>query len=307
MARRSNQMISTSRIKDLAHKYDGFILDQYGVLHNGTSSCPGSIDCLERLYNSGKKLMLLSNSSKRAEFTLSRLNQYGISPEWFIGAVTSGEEVCKSLNAKPIGKSCVWLTWKDADLSYLNDCHVQAAPSVDQADFILAHGSQDIVFESKRLSTTFHKTNDWTVIDPILQQALKKQLPMVCANPDLISIKPDGSIAHMPGKIAQRYAELGGEVTYYGKPHARHFQTCIDLMGIDPSKIIHVGDSLHHDIQGANNAGVDSVFVANGVHAHELGLDPIDGRNAAIDQDQLIKLVDSTGCAPTYTVSAFSW
>ena len=109
------------------------------------------------------------------------------------------------------------------------------------------------------------------VIDPMLKQCVEAKLPMVCANPDFVMVRPDGTTAHMPGKIAQRYEALGGSCTSFGKPHAPHFEACVREIDLPKEKVVHVGDSLHHDIAGANAAGIASVFVAGGVHREELG------------------------------------
>lgn len=97
------------------------------------------------------------------------------------------------------------------------------------------------------------------------------------------------------GKIAQRYASKGGTVQHFGKPNMRHFHACLDNLGIafDANAksipgVAHVGDSLEHDVAGANESGIDSIFVLGGIHAKELGLLPTgceDGGIAIIDDD----------------------
>jgi len=44
----------------------------------------------------------------------------------------------------------------------------------------------------------------------------------------------------------------------------------VDACGVDPAEVVHVGDSLHHDIQGANAAGIDSIWVTGGIHKNEI-------------------------------------
>ena len=255
-----------------------------------------------------KKLILLSNSSKRAAFTLERLRRYNIEPEWFHGAITSGEETCKALLAKPLGKRCVWLTWEEAETSFLSSCAVSAAGSIEEADFILVQGTQEIVYaNNRRVPILFHSDQDWSMIVPLLERARARGLPLICANPDLVSVKHDGSIAHMPGKIATKYQEMGGQVQMYGKPQVEHFQACLERLGLNMNRVVHVGDSLHHDILGANQAKIDSIFVANGVHAEELGLNPIDGRADTLAADRLARILEAAGVTPTHTVTAFAW
>ena len=121
---------------------------------------------------------------------------------------------------------------------------------------------------------------------------------MVCANPDYIMVKPDGSTGHMPGKIAQCYEQLGGKCSWFGKPHVPHFQACLRDLGLDKSRVAHVGDSLHHDVAGANGAGIDSVFVAGGVHRKQLGSE----LGVLPPKEALKKLFEEEGQTPTHVV-----
>ena len=124
---------------------------------------------------------------------------------------------------------------------------------------------------------------------------------MVCANPDFIMVRPDGKVGHMPGKIAQRYEELGGKCTSFGKPHKAHFDACLRDLGLPKEKVAHVGDSLHHDIAGANAAGIASVFVTGGVHRDELGFD----LNVLPGKSDLQSLFKKHSQTPTHVVPMF--
>ena len=42
---------------ELVSKYDAFILDQFGVMHNGLSALDGAVDCVRELYKAGKPLI----------------------------------------------------------------------------------------------------------------------------------------------------------------------------------------------------------------------------------------------------------
>ena len=76
---------------EIINQYDGFILDQYGVMHNGSNALPGSIECIRELKDRGKKLIVLSNTSSPSAVALRKLPKLGFNKEWFVGAVTSGE------------------------------------------------------------------------------------------------------------------------------------------------------------------------------------------------------------------------
>jgi ribonucleotide monophosphatase NagD (HAD superfamily) len=136
--------------------------------------------------------------------------------------------------------------------------------------------------------------------------AVGKNLPAVCANPDYIVQTPSGDgVAFMPGKIAQRYEELGGTCTTFGKPGIEHFEACITkLDGIEKHRVAHVGDSLHHDIAGAANANIPCIFVTSGIHKLELGT----AFGELPPQEKLEEVMTNeigTKIRPTHVVPAF--
>ena len=61
-------------IADLVSDYDGFVLDLWGVLHDGTSLYPGVADTMSRLAAAGKSFVMLTNAPRRAWATYSGLN-----------------------------------------------------------------------------------------------------------------------------------------------------------------------------------------------------------------------------------------
>lgn len=254
-------------------------------------------------------------------------------------------------------KKALWLTWKESELqnplqylSYItngiiddnnngdDDDHgndddttfttsngggyygeIDIATSVEEADFILLHGSEvwriDDDDDTNSIDLNFLYNEDYSKIDPLLNEAAERKLPMVCANPDLVVGLPGGVVGNMPGKIANRYVSKGGTVRHFGKPNPRHFHACLENLGVvtrddnnnnnnvnngntnnnaaasTKSNIpgvvtaAHVGDSLEHDIAGANAAGIDSIFVLGGIHAEELGLVPTTGISSNDDGD----------------------
>ena len=98
-------MPSLAAFSDLASEYDGFIFDQFGVMHNGATALDGAPALVARLAAAGKRLGILSNSSKRKEWSLRELLKFGFSAEHFVAAAvtTSGEEAWHALGAEWCG------------------------------------------------------------------------------------------------------------------------------------------------------------------------------------------------------------
>ena len=303
-------------IEEILDQYDGFILDQFGVLHNGTDGLEGAPECVQALHKLGKKLIILSNSSSPSSATVAKLPKLGYDPSHFVGAVTSGQETTHYVADHYPGKKAIFFTWDtktaSTQLDFLKKCgDLQVTEYVEDADLFLLHGvqvmrgpgggSNDDDVQETSLGG-YMETGDMTaVIDPILKACAERKLPMICANPDFIMVRPDNTTAHMPGKIAERYEALGGSCTSFGKPHAPHFEACVREINLPKDKVVHVGDSLHHDIAGANAAGIASVFVAGGVHREELGSE----LGAMPAQENLDELFAKHKQTPTHVVPLF--
>jgi len=299
----------------LLDQYDGFILDQFGVMHNGSHGLEGAADAVAAMKQKGKKIIILSNSSASSEATIAKLPKLGFDSKDFVGAVTSGEEASHYIASEfggadvPGKNKALFITWKalgrPSPMNFIGQCgNIDVASSVDDATFIICHGA-DVVrgpgADGEAAETSlgsFYEDGNLKAIEPVLKQCRERNLRMVCANPDFVMIKPDGTKGHMPGTIARRYEELGGTVHYFGKPHVPHFEACIRDLGLEKGRVAHVGDSLHHDVAGANASGIPSVFVAGGVHREELGSE----LGAVPDQQALEKLFETHEQTPTHVV-----
>ena len=105
--------------------------------------------------------------------------------------------------------------------------------------------------------------------------AKKRGLKFLCANPDIIVDR--GSVREWcAGALAKMYTDLGGESLYFGKP----FHPIYDLARrrlsssaahINDERILAIGDGITTDILGAENEGIDSLFITGGLAALETG------------------------------------
>lgn len=71
-------------ISDISDSYAGFIIDQWGVLHDGHKPYDGVVDCLKELKSRKKHIIILSNSGKRAEANKERLKKSVSVPAFMI-------------------------------------------------------------------------------------------------------------------------------------------------------------------------------------------------------------------------------
>jgi len=280
---------------EIAGDYDGFILDLWGVLHDGRAPIPGVLDCLARLRSAGKRTTILSNAPRRAELVEARVAEIGIPRALYDSLMCSGEEAWQHLSRRTdpfyaaLGRACYHIGPRRDD-NMLADIGLRRVDDVAEADFILNTGPSEYEATVEQY-------------EPLLRAARLRELPMVCANPDLVVIH-QGRRAICAGALAQRYEEIGGAVRWHGKPFPSVYETCFGLLGIaDRGRILAVGDSLRTDIAGANAVGIASILVLGGIHGEELGV----VAGALPDSARLAAAVAASGQRPSYAIAHLFW
>ncbi|MBU6448368.1 MAG: TIGR01459 family HAD-type hydrolase [Rhodospirillales bacterium] len=248
-----------SGFRALAETYDGFIVDLWGVVHDGCTPYPGVLDCLKRLKAADKRVVFLSNAPRRPSGILKFLASIGVTPDLHDGVMSSGEAVYLGLRDRTeefanLGRRLYHLgPPRDRDV-FESLAYAEAAGPED-ADFVLNTGPDDKL-----------GPHNAELYRPALEACLKARLPMVCANPDLEVIKGGNRII-CAGYLAQLYEADGGRVIQRGKPDAAIYQPTLTMLGTSAARTLAIGDSLRTDIAGAKAAGIDSCWVLSGIHA----------------------------------------
>lgn len=250
-------------LRELAPHYDGFILDLWGVIHDGVAPMPGAVDCLRSLMESDKRIILLSNAPRRADDVVRRITRIGVPAGLYHHVMSSGEEAWQHLRRRDdpfyaaLGWRCLHIG-SERDIEIRHGLDLEFVDTAEEAEFVLNTGP----------AGWDDRLEDY---EPILQLALDRNLPMICANPDIV-VMHGNQLALCAGALAKWYEEAGGRVRWHGKPFRSVYDTCVELLGIDDcSRILAVGDSVRTDIAGAAGAGIDSLLIAGGIHAEEFG------------------------------------
>ncbi len=270
----------------IAERFDGAILDQWGVLHDGAKAPPGAIDTVNAMARAGKRLMVLSNSARFGSDARERLIKLGYDPTIFTGIVTSGEAVHDMLRDRrdpffaALGKSVLLIARDDTLIAGLD---YTQADSVETADFVLLGSS---TAPEKSLAVDYVE---------LLDRAAARGLPLVCANPDRVGVAGSGFIEG-PGALAACYEKIGGTVRYLGKPHPEVYERAAALLGLPMGRVLAIGDSLEHDIAGGRLAGCLTAFVEAGIHAADMA-----------KPDGLASLCARYGAAPDFVVPRLLW
>lgn len=249
----------------LAERFDGFILDLWGVVHDGVKPYPGAVDCLARLKQAGRRCVLLSNAPRRAGAAQAAMRAMGIADDLYAGILTSGEAVHIALRDRDdawfaaLGAR-VFHLGPERDRNVIETLPLIRVESPAEAEFVLNTGPDD--------HQAGQAVEDFA---PVLEACLAARLPMVCANPDLEVIR-GGVRVICAGALAQRYGAMGGEVRSLGKPDPAIYPRVFAMLGLDPARVMAVGDALRTDIAGAAAVGIASAWVLGGIHAEELGV-----------------------------------
>jgi len=283
-----------SGLSAVADRYDGFVLDLWGVIHDGVTAYPGVAETLAALRAAGKRTIMLSNAPRRATALIEQLTRLGIERGLYDEVLSSGEAVHLELEHRSdpvfaaLGANLYHLG-PERDRNVYESLPYRSV-DLESADFVLNTGPVEV-------------TETVADYQPILDRALARRLPMVSANPDHVVIR-QGKRITCAGAIADHYADMGGQVVQRGKPDPAIYAVALASLGIaDKARVCAVGDALHTDIRGARAGGIDAVLVTGGIHADELGIKW--GETA--DPIRLAELARHHGETPVAALPKFIW
>jgi len=245
-----------SGLKAMVDAYDLFLIDQFGVLHDGREPYPSAVHTLQQLKLVNKRVVVISNSGKRSSKNVKRLTKMGFSDDLFDDVISSGEVafgvIQKLVREKSI-KSC-YLISRDNDTSAVDNLGLKLLQNADEADLILISASEAELYTE-------------TVYREKLRSAAAKNTICLCTNPDKKMLTQYG-LMFGAGRIAEIYEELGGHVTWIGKPFPAIYQHVFDLYPRhDKNRTLCIGDSVEHDIVGGKNAKVKTLLVRTGIQS----------------------------------------
>jgi len=237
-----------NHLAEIYNSYDTFIIDLWGVMHNGVSLNLKAIEAVENLIKNKKKVVFLTNAPRPCSVVKQYLLNLGMRKDLLKNIMSSGEASMKALKKEKFGKLFFHLGPNKDNEIYINIKKNKS--TLDQCEFILCTG----LLEGKGEDLDYYKN--------LLKNHVSKKL--ICTNPDLIVHR--GEIAeYCAGTIAKLFESIGGESIYFGKPYKEIYTMCFT----EKEKVIAIGDNLNTDIKGANNMNIDSIFISSGVHRSE--------------------------------------
>ena len=281
----------TSNAGPLLEKYDVLICDIWGVLHNGITEYQAAGDALERFRQAGGTVILLSNAPATAEWVAEVLESKTVRQSAWDAIISAGDLARHRI--RDIGAKTIHHIGPTYDHRLFQGFPISTTDLGD-ADAIVATGLTDDRSET---------AEDYRHAFEAAQAA---NLPLIIANPDRVV---DVGATRLPcaGVLGDLYESMGGEVYWEGKPSAHAYDAAIAAAehhaprSLDRKRIAAVGDSIATDLTGAENAGLDFIFIAQGIHHDTL----MTGHT--INPDRLAALLAGRSGLPIATLPALAW
>ena len=245
-------MKKLDHLAEIYTSYDTFIIDLWGVMHNGVKLNPKAIEAVDNLMKNKKKVVFLSNAPRPSSEVKKFLKQLKMEDRYLKNILTSGEAAMHALQNHKYGKFFFHLGPKRDDSVFFKI--KENNTSLEKCNFILCTG----LFDNHRDDLNYYKQ--------LLKNYIDKKL--ICTNPDLTVHRGDVE-EYCAGSIANLFESVGGKVIYFGKPYKEIYKMCFEA----GEKTVAIGDNLNTDIRGANNMNIDSIFISNGVHRAEFKSD----------------------------------
>ena len=241
-------MRELNHLSEIYRNYDTFVIDLWGVVHNGEMLNPKALEAIEQLNKNLKKIVFLSNAPRPSSKVINFLLKMKMNKKYLSNVMTSGEAAMHAINKNQFGKTFFHLG-PPRDTSVFEKVKDNKT-SIDNCDFILCTGLFD------------EYDNNLSYYEKFLKKHVSKKL--VCTNPDLTVHR--GNVEELcAGSVAKVFERMGGEVAYFGKPYKEVYKICFN----SNEKVLAIGDNLRTDIKGANNLNVDCIFISEGVHRDE--------------------------------------
>ena len=241
-------MKKLNHLAEIYKKYDTYIIDLWGVIHNGVKLNPKAIEVVKNLIRGKKKVVFLSNAPRPSIEVKKFLKELKMEDQYLQNIMTSGEAAMLALQKESYGKFFYHLG-PERDSSVFFKIK-ENKTTLEKCNFILCTG----LLENHEQDLNYYK-------DLLKRQTSKK---LICTNPDLTVHRGEVE-EYCAGSIAKIFEMLGGETVYFGKPYKEIYKMCFGR----EEKVIAIGDNLNTDIKGANSMKIDSIFISNGVHRSE--------------------------------------
>ncbi|MGB0660838.1 MAG: TIGR01459 family HAD-type hydrolase [Mangrovicoccus sp.] len=280
-------------LSDISQNYDAVFCDLWGCLHNGVTAFPDAVEALRAYKAQGGIVILLTNSPKPKSHVIPQLDSLNVPSDCWDDIATSGDSAQAAMVSGQFGQK-VFHMGPERDLPFFTDLAEDLTSETDisrtdleSAEGIIATGlvnDETETPEDYRAQLLYAKTNG---------------MKMLCANPDVVVDRGDKRV-YCAGALAQLYAEMGGEVSFVGKPHPPIYDLArrrlSAIRNIPEDRILAIGDGPATDVKGALGEDLDCLFITGGLAAEATGT------NTQPDPAKLEQFLEQEKLAPTFSI-----
>lgn len=279
------------RAGELLSNYDVLLSDIWGVVHDGLTAYEGAGDAFARFRARGGTVLLLSNAPMPSTWVARVLDEKGVRRDSWDAIVSSGDISLAHIAER--GYRRVLHIGTERDLPLFETM------TADRTDFENAQAIVCTGLEDDRNETA-------ETYRPLLQRALSRRMPLVCANPDLV-VDVGGELLPCAGVVAELYEAMGGEVYWAGKPYAPAYERAMAAVGslrnspVRRTRVLAIGDAVRTDIAGAAAAGIATLFIGQGIHRDAVM------REGRLDSVGLAELLTDQAVKPLAAMVGVAW
>lgn len=267
-----------NNLSDIDDHYDVFLIDLWGVIHNGIAAFDNVIPVLQSLKQKKKMVFFITNAPRRSFVISQQLEDFGIEQKLYDKIISSGELTWLSIKEKYQKKNCL-IIGPPRDFHLVEGLDISVVDKDSNVDIILNTGpwGDDDSLEN---------------YTDLLDSLAKKKSHMICSNPDKTVVRGENFMI-CAGLLAEYYEKIGGKVEYYGKPFKQIYEHCFNFFEKKNTKVLAIGDSLENDIKGANALNFDSLLITDGIHREV-------NNNNDVDKQKLDGLIKTKNIFPDF-------
>lgn len=228
--------------------FKGLLLDVYGVLEYQAACCPGALEFIQELNQRGIPYRLLTNSTLQSRKSMAKkLQNYGfeVTPEHVVTASSASAAYLRSVNAKSIRIIIDGAGTEEFD-----------GLAIDEEK------PEYLVLGDARNGFNFKNIN-------IMYQQLLAGSKLLVMIPNITSKEKDGPEITVGGYGKMLELAIGIPAVWIGKPSPTMFEIAIRDMQLTQKDVLMVGDNMHIDVHGAQNAGVASGLMLTGEYSNK--------------------------------------
>ena len=267
-----------NNLSDIDDQYDVFLIDLWGVIHNGIAAFDNVLPVLQSLKQKKKMVFFITNAPRRSFVISQQLEDFGIEQKLYDKIISSGELTWLSIKEKYQKKNCL-IIGPPRDFHLVEGLDISVVDKDSNVDIILNTGpwGDDDSLEN---------------YTDLLDSLAKKKSHMICSNPDKTVVRGENFMI-CAGLLAEYYEKIGGKVEYYGKPYKQIYEHCFNFFEKKNTRVLAIGDSLENDIKGANALNFDSLLITDGIHREV-------NNNNDVDKQKLDGLIKTKNIFPDF-------